>query len=223
MQKEDKVKLFLLAYGIFFAGLAAAFAFFVSQVSPWILGGAVALFHFGRVLPKVCVQYSKLYGAPVNWKLWIPWWNMVMVFPPGPSKLLLAGGIVIAVILVPLLLSYFQVPFMETVAYALGDRFAMNYVFYSILILLTLYLIFGMIVSGVGFIEMKRNVEREYRQRFSSHGKIMQLFERFHYIFMFFPFLRTLALASLLEKLNKLLVFNDLDDIDVEQFETHQT
>jgi hypothetical protein len=200
-----------------FGLITAGFFFFSQLINVYYVGLLVLLYQQLYVIPRVSKLYCKLNNLEYNNGRFIPLWNEYQIFTPSLGRITLIVGLILIFMLILAIIPLSGIiVFTQLVNTVLGESASMTYVFYLLLFSIVVYIVLN-VIRGMGFIEIKRYVERVYFINFGTPpGK---LFNKFQYLMFFFPFLRTLALALLSETLTKMVAFNEIQLENTDNFE----
>lgn len=215
--REEKSKIMLMFYFLGFIVIFVGFLVFYNYVNLYYVGAAFLLAQQAYVLPRTSSLYHKLNGLEANVGRFVTLYNEVQIFTPGLSRITLVMGIIlyllIGISLLPLTGSLLVT---QVVVSLFGEIAGMNYVFYLILFSIIVYILLN-IIRGMGFIEIKRYVERVYTINFGAPPA--KIYSKFQYVMFLFPVLRTIALATLNETMTKMVEFNEVQLEKSDSFE----
>lgn len=216
MNRSDKAQIIMIVYLAVIIVLGIVFYNFGKNFSGMWVGISTLLVQQFYFLPKVYSSYHKLNEVEENKVLkWIPWLNEVTIFPPFFSMCTLILGIILMLLVAIVSLPYLGIDFvMGIIADVIGQEAAMNYTFYMIVAAISVYCVLS-VIRGLGFISIKSVVDREHQKMFP---RVYKSFEGFQYFLYIFPLGRLLALSFLSSRLDKMVKFNDVNQIESVKF-----
>jgi hypothetical protein len=215
MHRKDKNNLFIVMYAIGFLAVLALMVVVTQSINLYWIGLIVLVAQQLYITPMIQKHYYRLTettgGGSVRF---LPLFNETSMFPTIISNVTLTLGILIIVLAIVALLPMAGITVATEIVTAMfGDSVGMNYTFYAILFLLLSYVLINF-TRGLGFIEVKRTIDGEHARLFSGKlGGMGTSFEALQYIMLFVPVCRVLSLVYMLDRLNKMMVVNDVTSL----------
>lgn len=200
MNKRDKDKLFiLLIVVIYIAGVVAMIMGTKFIPWPWLIGVMVVLEYF-VVQPHICNLYYRANNGKASIARFIPFWNEIMMFKPSDAIASLLSYVTVALSVVAL-----YVP-SEVVAKLFGEKVMFNYGT-AVIRIIAVMLLINCIVIGISFTHVLSKIKRMHAEL--TVGGKLYTFNIFSFVLLFFPLLRMISLAGMMNVLIKLVNINN--------------
>lgn len=211
----DKEKNTLLAYGYVIFILLGFFGIaYVSKLVPAsIIIGLTVVVLYLYVIPTLIKRYYQMHGVgdSIGFSRFIPIYNEITVLSTGVAVMY----VIFTVLTVLGIVSVFLQP--AIVAKVFGDAIALQWA--NGAIVASIFFIIGLsIVKGIGFSAIAREIDRNIKKisnvdsdHFGDRFLIITI-----YILLFIPILRSISLGFLLDRINKIVLFDKITEEQID-------
>ena len=207
----EREKTILISFGSVFIAIAfAALVYFTtSNLSSYVIIGAFLLILYIYALPTFIKRYYKYHGVgdKIGISRFIPIYSELTIYshPTAIAYLITLLVVILSGI------SMFIKP--EIIAGVLGEKIAMEWSNYAIVIFMFAVVVWS-IVKGIGFSALVREINSDLNYMYIADGEkrygLDGIVVTIQYVVLFLPVFRAMGILLQLERLNKLVVINNI-------------